>query len=385
MGNNPKGQGKVQHKVDSNFLNSDDEDENRIDPKDYPKLPENLEQKYEVGEEIGRGAFSQVHVGKNKKTGEKVGIKFIGKKWADADDLKLLDREIAIMKKMNNPHVMGLHEYFETSEVIALVMDFLDGGELFYKIIEKGNYSEKDAANIIVQIVTGVRYLHEHGVCHRDLKPENVLCSNTKGFEPFRVVIADFGLSKIFDDENKLQTRCGTPDYVAPEVIAAEGSYDKGVDMWAVGVISYVLLCGFSPFVSNTDSGLFALILRAKYDFPSPEWDDISTEAKDFVRKLLLPDPLKRLTSQQALEHPWLKELHKKNESLNKIASKIQDYNKTRKLSIQNFAKESEKEQEERLKRRKEEREKRKQEREAEDKEFEEKRREKNQTKIEKK
>jgi len=157
-------------------------------------------------------------------------------------------------------------------------------------------------------MVRGVEYLHGEGVAHRDLKPENLLCSTDarEEYKPFRVVIADFGLSKTFDGGDPLQTSCGTPDYVAPEVITAEGSYDKSVDMWSCGVITYVLLCGFSPFLSSDQTGLFEKIMKAEYDFPDPEWTHISDNAKDFIRKLLVKDRGVRYTASQCLEHPWL-------------------------------------------------------------------------------
>jgi len=277
-----------------------------------------VDSNYEVGDEIGRGAFSIVRKARNRKTGNLCAIKFIEKKFVDKQDLMLLAREIDIMKKVQYPNVLQLKEVFETDDVIALVMELVTGGELFYKIVEKGNYSEEDAANIIRQVINGVKYLHEHGICHRDLKPENLLCAGEEdeNYKPFRVVIADFGLSKAFDSGEKLETSCGTPDYVAPEVITAEGSYDKSVDMWSCGVITYVLLCGFSPFLSNTQTGLFEKIIKVEYDFPDPEWSNISDEAKDFIRHLLVKNPADRHPAQQCLDHPWLNGSHGKARSL---------------------------------------------------------------------
>jgi len=290
-----------------------------------------IEDKYEVGEEIGRGAFSVVKNGRHNQTGEKVAIKFIEKKFVDKQDLMLLAREIDIMKKVHHPNILRLIEVFETEEVIALVMELVNGGELFYKIVEKGNYSEEDAAKIVRQMIQGVEYLHEKGIAHRDLKPENLLCSSDDRpeYQPFRVVIADFGLSKIFDSENPLETSCGTPDYVAPEVITAEGTYDKSVDMWSAGVITYVLLCGFSPFLSSTQTGLFEKIIKVEYDFPEPEWTNISDTAKDFIRHLLIKEPSKRYSAKQCLDHPWLNG-QVGTDSLGEISSKMDQYNQQR-------------------------------------------------------
>jgi len=249
--------------------------------------------------------------------------------------LIILSREIDIMKRLDHPNVLKLKEVFETKQEIALVMELINGGELFYKIVEKGNYSEQDAASIVKQTVEGVCYLHKHGIAHRDLKPENLLCSEDDKYQPFRIVIADFGLSKSFESAN-LETSCGTPEYVAPEVISAEGTYDKQVDMWSIGVITYVLLCGFSPFFSSTQTALFQKILRVDYSFPNPEWSTISEQAKDFIRKLLVKEPEKRASAQDCLAHPWLNGSSGGSASLS-TSSKLTEYNQNRAESIKQF------------------------------------------------
>jgi len=295
---------------------------------------------YKIGEEIGRGAFSVVKKATHKKTQEQVAIKIIDKKLVDKADLVLLAREIDIMKKVDHSNVLKLREVFETEDQIALAMELVTGGELFYKIVETGNYSEKDAALIVSQIVDGVEYLHSQGIAHRDLKPENLLCcedDTTGKYKPFRVVIADFGLSKVFNEDETLNTSCGTPDYVAPEVITAESSYDKSVDMWSCGVITYVLLCGFSPFLSSTQTGLFEKIIRAEYDFPDPEWTNISEEAKDFIRHLLVKDPQERFNATQCKSHPWLSATYGSDVALagGKITELMRTYNDKRKEGAQ--------------------------------------------------
>jgi len=295
-----------------------------------------VDDNYDVLDEIGRGAFSIVKKARHKRSGNEYAIKFIEKKHVDKQDLMLLGREIDIMKKVDHPNVLKLEEVYETDEIIALVMELVNGGELFYKIVEKGNYSEKEAAKIVTQMIQGVEYLHGKGIAHRDLKPENLLCaSDTRDeFKPFRVVIADFGLSKAFDSGQALETSCGTPDYVAPEVITAEGSYDKSVDMWSCGVITYVLLCGFSPFLSSNQTGLFEKIMKAEYDFPDPEWTHISDNAKDFIRKLLVKDRKIRYTAEQCLQHPWLNGESGSGELANgNISDKMRNYNEQRKAT----------------------------------------------------
>jgi len=294
-----------------------------------------VEDKYIIQEEVGRGAFSIVKKAKDKATGKEYAVKFIEKKFVDQQDLILLGREIEIMKRVMHKNVLRLEEVYEVEETIALVMELVTGGELFYKIVERGNYSEQDAANIVRQIVQGVAYLHANGICHRDLKPENLLCTGAEeeleeGFKPFRVIIADFGLSKEFDGGEALETSCGTPDYVAPEVITAEGTYSQSVDMWSVGVVTYVLLCGFSPFLSSTQTGLFEKIIKVEYEFPEPEWSNISPEAKDFIKHLLLRDPSQRFTAEQCLGHRWLTGKFGTTDSLDNIGKNMAGYNQQR-------------------------------------------------------
>jgi len=182
-------------------------------------------------------------------------------------------------------------------------MELVTGGELFFKIVARGSYSEKDASSIVVQIVSGVQYLHTTGIAHRDLKPENLLCVGDD--RDMLIKIADFGLSKIFIGGQVMETSCGTPDYAAPEVLTGT-VYDKSVDLWSIGVITYVLLCGYPPFYAQSQPGLFEKIINADYDFPEPEWSYISDTAKDFIRNLLVLDPKKRLTAEECLVHPFL-------------------------------------------------------------------------------
>jgi len=266
-----------------------------------------VESKYEIGKELGRGGFSVVKEGTDRETGEKIAIKFIEKKFVDQEELKLLGREIDIMKKVQHRNVLRLIEIYETDSHLSLVMELVNGGELFYKIVDKGSYSEKEARDIIRQLVEGVDYLHSKGIAHRDLKPENLLCSESE--EGVVIKIADFGLSKAFSNGSVLATSCGTPDYAAPEVLNMSGAYDKAVDLWSMGVITYVVLCGFPPFYGKNQAALFEKILNADYDFPDPEWTNISEEAKDFIRNLLVIDVDKRYTTKQCLDHPWLKML----------------------------------------------------------------------------
>jgi len=244
----------------------------------------------------------------------------------EGEDIKLLRREVQIMKKVNHPNVLKLYEVFEDEEEFFLVMELVTGKELFDKIVERGQYSEADASHIVRQIVSAVEYLHSQGIAHRDLKPENLLSAEVDGEESIK--IADFGFSKNFGEE-KLMTSCGSPGYVAPEVLTCE-SYDKSVDLWSVGVIIYILLCGYPPFYADNAPALFKKIMDVKYDFDDPSWDEVSDAAKNLIRNLLVKDPKKRYTAEQCLQDPWVQ-----GKSLpdNKIQlQNLKEYNSKRKL-----------------------------------------------------
>jgi len=283
-----------------------------------------LTQKYEIGQELGRGAFSVVKLGTNKKTKEKVAVKVIDRNDVGKDYEKNLKMEMEILKRVEHPNIIALHEMVEAGNKLYFVMELVTGGELFDRIVEKGSYSEEDAKILVRKIVSAIDYLHKQNIAHRDLKPENLLVKSVE--DDTEVKIADFGLSKIIDKDKMMQTACGTPGYVAPEVLLAQG-YDKEVDMWSIGVITYILLCGFPPFYSESVPEVFEQILEAKYDYPEEYWDEISAEAKDFINHLLVVDVTKRLTAEQALNHPWLRQSSKKKSTpLGKLQQKMNNW-----------------------------------------------------------
>eukprot|EP01095_Lingulamoeba_sp_RSL-Kostka_P014432 TRINITY_DN62_c0_g1_i2.p1 TRINITY_DN62_c0_g1~~TRINITY_DN62_c0_g1_i2.p1 ORF type:complete len:337 (-),score=134.15 TRINITY_DN62_c0_g1_i2:105-1115(-) len=301
-----------------------DEEENsigeiKLDDDEEILRNEDIDDFYEMGKEIGRGGFSVVIEGIDRKTKEKFAIKCIKKTMVEGDDIKLLRREIKIMKKVNHPNILKLFEVFEDDEEFFLVMELVDGKELFDKIVEKGQYSEQDAANIVRQIVSAVDYLHANGIAHRDLKPENLLSAGDE--EEEKIKIADFGFSKNFGEE-KLMTSCGSPGYVAPEVLTCE-SYDKGVDMWSVGVIIYILLCGYPPFYADNAPALFKKIMDVTYDFDDVSWDDVSEDAKNLIRHLLVKEPSERYTAKQCLDDPWVQGLSCGNKQISMSSIKL--------------------------------------------------------------
>lgn len=265
-------------------------------------VKEGLEDHYTLGPEIGRGGFSVVVSATEKSTGRKVAVKCIQLDVQDADAVKGLKREIKIMKKIDHPHILKLYDVYVEGSDFYLVMELVPGKELFERIIDKGQYSEKHASLIIKQILSAVDYLHSNGIAHRDLKPENLLSSGEGDEEVVKII--DFGLSKKFGDE-KLVTSVGSPGYVAPEVLT-DDSYDKSVDMWSVGVILYILLSGYPPFFGDTSSELFKKIIDCNYDFDDPAWDNVSEAPKNLIRQLLVKDPSKRLTAKQMYDHDWV-------------------------------------------------------------------------------
>ncbi|KAK7595481.1 hypothetical protein V9T40_013306 [Parthenolecanium corni] len=266
---------------------------------------------------LARGAFSEVRLAESKENpGEMYAVKIIDKKALKGKE-DSLENEIRVLRRFSNcygtkgdegssrlthPNIVQLLETYEDKSKYYLVMELVTGGELFDRIVAKGSYTEKDASDLIRQVLEAVNYMHEQGVVHRDLKPENLLYYSPD--DDSKIMISDFGLSKM-EESGIMATACGTPGYVAPEVLAQK-PYGKAVDVWSIGVISYILLCGYPPFYDENDANLFAQILKGDFEFDSPYWDDISDSAKEFISKLMCVDVEKRYTCRQALAHPWI-------------------------------------------------------------------------------
>jgi serine/threonine protein kinase len=272
----------------------------------YSKMPAvQIKKMYSIGSKLGTGGFAVVRKCKRRSDGVVFALKVINKKNLDKDDLVILESEVNIMRQVTHDNIIKLFDIFDSRSKMCLVLELLEGGELFDRIIEKGHFSEADASRSFVQMVEALEYLHSKQIVHRDLKPENLLFATKAANAPIKLI--DFGLAGSCKD-GLLKTPCGTPNYVAPEILR-RAKYGTQADMWSIGVILYIILCGFPPFYDeNDDLGrLYRKIKRAEYDMPSPYWDSISKGAKDLVRKLLQPDPKKRLTSKNTLEHPWCK------------------------------------------------------------------------------
>lgn len=265
------------------------------------KMP-SVEDKYYLKELLGTGAFSVVRVAESKeRPGQLNAVKIIDKKALKGKE-DSLENEIKVLRRLKHHNIVQLLETFEDKTKVYLIMELVTGGELFDRIVEKGSYTEKDAAGLIRQVLEAVHYMHEQGVVHRDLKPENLLYYSQD--EESKIMISDFGLSKM-EDSGIMATACGTPGYVAPEVLAQK-PYGKAVDVWSIGVISYILLCGYPPFYDENDANLFAQILKGEFEFDSPYWDEISDSAKDFIRQMMCVNVDKRFSCKQALGHPWI-------------------------------------------------------------------------------
>ncbi|KAJ3413157.1 hypothetical protein HDV05_008360 [Chytridiales sp. JEL 0842] len=263
---------------------------------------EELSAKYELGDTLGSGAFSEVKRATERATGNKYAIKIIDKAKCKGKE-SMIETEVNILVKVRHENIIQLYEMFEIDNKIYLVMELVTGGELFDDIVSRGKYTEVDAAKIVHKMLLAIDYLHSLGIAHRDLKPENLLLSH-KGADA-KIMISDFGLSKIFDEDEVMKTACGTPGYVAPEVLRKKG-YGREVDLWSLGVITYILLCGYPPFYDQNNVALFKQIMSGKYEFDRPWWDNISEKAKDFIRHLLVLDPAQRYTARMALNHPYI-------------------------------------------------------------------------------
>lgn len=265
-----------------------------------------VRQTYTLSKELGRGQFGVTYLCTHNKTGELYACKSIAKrKLMCKEDIEDVKREIQIMHHLSGiENIVELKGVFEDKHHVHLVMELCAGGELFDRIIAKGHYSERAAAELCRTIVNVVHRCHNLGVFHRDLKPENFLLANKDENAPLKAT--DFGLSVFFKPGDVFKDIVGSAYYVAPEVLLRR--YGPEADVWSAGVIVYILLCGVPPFWAETEQGIFDAVLRGTIDFNADPWPKISGGAKDLVKKMLKQDPKERLTTQQVLNHPWMKE-----------------------------------------------------------------------------
>ncbi|CAH8355836.1 unnamed protein product [Eruca vesicaria subsp. sativa] len=268
-----------------------------------------ISDKYILGRELGRGEFGITYLCTDRETREALACKSISKrKLRTAVDVEDVRREVTIMSTIpDHPNVVKLKATYEDNENVHLVMELCEGGELFDRIVARGHYTERAAATVARTIAEVVKMCHMNGVMHRDLKPENFLFANKKENSALKAI--DFGLSVLFKPGERFTEIVGSPYYMAPEVLKRD--YGPEVDVWSAGVILYILLCGVPPFWAETEQGVALAILRGVLDFKRDPWSQISESAKSLVKQMLNPDPTKRLTAQQVLDHPWIQNAKK--------------------------------------------------------------------------
>lgn len=264
----------------------------------------NFSDNFEVKEDLGKGAFSIVRRVRHIQSSLDFAAKIINTKRLSARDLQKLEREVRICRMLDHNNIVRLHSVYQDGYIRYMIFDLILGGELFDDIVAREFYSEKDASSCIQQILESVYYCHKKGIIHRDIKPENLLLS-VKG--PGAVVkLADFGLAVEAEDKKHYYGFAGTPGYLSPEVLRKE-PYDKAVDMWACGVVLYILLVGYPPFWDDDQAKMFEQIKAGKYEYLSPEWDSVTDQAKKLIDGMLIMNPDRRMTAEEALSNPWIR------------------------------------------------------------------------------
>ncbi|KAJ3127644.1 hypothetical protein HK098_005989 [Nowakowskiella sp. JEL0407] len=264
--------------------------------------------KYDFTKKLGSGHFATVYHAAHKQTHKPYAIKVIEKKVKmNPKSIEHIRQEIGILMSIKHPSVIRIEGVFEEKKEVYMVLELVEGGELFERIVDSEKFSESHTRLIMFQLLSALKYLHSRGISHRDLKPENILlCS--KDINNMKIKVSDFGLAKIVGKKAFLKTICGTPDYAAPEILSAQTPYTNAVDLWSCGVILYVCLCGYPPFSDEVaPPKMEEQIKLGKYEFQDPWWTRISSEAKDLITRMLTVDPQQRISAEEALDHPFMK------------------------------------------------------------------------------
>jgi calcium/calmodulin-dependent protein kinase I len=259
--------------------------------------------KYDLTDDVlGSGNYAVVKLARQKGNRHKVAVKCIDTSKISEKEKKIVEREVTIYRSLSHPNILQCHDFFTTNKHMYIVLEYLGGGELFDQIVKHSFYTEGKARDVIKTIIDAISHCHNKNIAHRDLKPENILLQSTDDNAPIK--IADFGFASVCDGDS-LTDSCGSAYYVAPEIIRRV-PYGVQVDMWAIGVISYMLLAGYPPFQHPNQRKLFASIVSGIYTYDDAVWAHVSPRAKNFIDRLLVVDPAKRMTAAQALAHPWV-------------------------------------------------------------------------------
>ncbi|XP_047460549.1 death-associated protein kinase 2 [Mugil cephalus] len=276
--------------------------------------PENVEDFYEIGEVLGSGHFGQVRQVRERSSGTCWAGKFMKIRKIACSRLGLerasVEKEVEILQAAQHPNIVTLKDVFESRAEVVLILELVSGGELFDFIAEKENLLESEAIEFLKQILEGLVFMHSKNIAHFDLKPENIMLSDKVSPHP-RIKLIDFGLAHLFRPGEEYKSTSGTPQYIAPEIVNCE-PLSTAADMWSIGVITYILLSGLSPFQDDTDEETLKNIIAMKYEFNERHFSMTSSMAKDFIQKLLVNDPKERMTAEESLLHPWIKPITRK-------------------------------------------------------------------------
>jgi len=278
----------------------------RAQQHDLPKInKDKVGNFYEIGDQLGSGAYSVVVKATEKHSGRDWAIKIVDKNSTGMADMR---GELSVMSKLNHDNIVTFKEVFDHPEGFYVVLELISGGELFDRIIELKRFTEKDAAQTMIQAFRAIDHMHDVNLVHRDIKPENLLLSDKSANATIK--LADFGFATICTSDTGLSDLLGTPEYMAPELVAlrdVEGGYGKSVDIWALGVVLYILLSGIHPFQIEDEDQMLANIQAGKWKWLGRNWDKVSDEGKDLITKMLDPNPKSRPTVKECLAHPWFK------------------------------------------------------------------------------
>ncbi|KAM5237575.1 death-associated protein kinase 3 [Ctenodactylus gundi] len=275
---------------------------------------EDVDDHYEMGEELGSGQFAIVRKCRQKGTGKEYAAKFIKKRRLSSSrrgvSREEIEREVSILREIRHPNIIALHDVFENKTDVVLILELVAGGELFDFLAEKESLTEDEATQFLKQILDGVHYLHSKRIAHFDLKPENIMLLDKNAANP-RIKLIDFGIAHKIEAGNEFKNIFGTPEFVAPEIVNYE-PLGLEADMWSIGVITYILLSGASPFLGETKQETLTNISAVNYAFDEEYFSSTSELAKDFIRRLLVKDPKRRMTIAQSLEHSWIKAIRRR-------------------------------------------------------------------------